>query len=74
MDVTNRALMNVSRLDFLGFFERIGRWFAGIARRSARAASEWNRNRRARRALLNMSDHLLRDIGISRGSALREGR
>jgi uncharacterized protein YjiS (DUF1127 family) len=34
----------------------------------------WIERRRQRRALLELSDHVLKDIGISRSEAQREGR
>jgi len=34
----------------------------------------WQERARQRRALLGLDDHLLRDIGISRAEAEREGR
>jgi uncharacterized protein YjiS (DUF1127 family) len=34
----------------------------------------WAERRRQRRALLELSDHVLKDIGISRSEALQEGR
>lgn len=34
----------------------------------------WLERRRQRRALRDLDDHLLRDIGIDRSDALREGR
>ena len=34
----------------------------------------WSERRRQRRALLELSDHMLKDIGIGRGEAYREGR
>ena len=33
----------------------------------------WTERRRQRRALLELNDHLLKDIGIGRGEAYREG-
>ena len=36
-------------------------------------AEGWMERRRQRRALLELSDHLLKDIGIGRGDAYREG-
>ncbi|MGD8352956.1 MAG: DUF1127 domain-containing protein [Pseudomonadota bacterium] len=74
MNATQRALMNVSGLDLLGFFERIGRWFTRIILRSVKLVRQWNRNQKTRRTLLNMSDHMLKDIGITRVDALQEGR
>ncbi len=37
-------------------------------------ALEWQDRARQRNALLGFSDHLLRDIGVSRAEAHREGR
>lgn len=34
----------------------------------------WLERRRQRRALRDLDDHLLRDIGLDRSDALREGR
>lgn len=34
----------------------------------------WERRARERRKLAEMSDHMLRDLGISRNAALRESR
>ena len=36
-------------------------------------AEAWTERRRKRRALLELSDHMLKDIGIGRGDAYREG-
>jgi uncharacterized protein YjiS (DUF1127 family) len=33
----------------------------------------WSERRRQRRALLEVSEHMLKDIGIGRGEAYREG-
>jgi len=74
MDVTRRAMMNLSSLDLLGFFERIGRWFTRVVLHSLKVVRQWNRNQKTRRALLAMSDHMLKDLGISRVDALQEGR
>ena len=37
------------------------------------AVEHWLERRRQRRALLEASDHLLKDIGVSRAEAYREG-
>jgi uncharacterized protein YjiS (DUF1127 family) len=66
MDATNRALMNVSGLDILGLFEGIGRWLLRAGLNPIKAIRMWSRVQRDSRALLNMSDHMLKDIGISR--------
>ena len=73
MDATKRALTNLPGLNILDFFERIGRWSATAATSITSTIREWNRRQRTRKALLEMSDHLLKDIGISRADALREG-
>lgn len=74
MNATNRAMMNLSGLDLLGFFERFGRRTTAIAARSLGAIRQWNRNQKTRRALVSMSDHMLKDIGISRVDALQEAK
>ena len=74
MDATNRALMNVSRLDILGFLGRVGGWLLRVSLKLIKAVRAWNRAQKGRRALLTMSDHMLKDIGISRVDALQEGR
>jgi uncharacterized protein YjiS (DUF1127 family) len=45
-------------------------WHALV--RALRAARDWRGRARQRRALMELSDHLLRDIGISRADALCE--
>ena len=72
MDVTNRAMMNVSGLDILGLFEGIGGWLIRAVLKPVKAFRAWSRTQRENRALLNMSDHMLRDIGISRENARRD--
>ncbi len=74
MDVTNRALMNVSGLDILGFLERVGGWLIRVSLRPVKAVRAWNRTQRGRRALLTMSDHMLKDLGISRVDAMQYAR
>ena len=74
MNEVQRALMNVSSLDLLGSFQRAGRWHARVILGAVRTLRQWNRNQKTRRALLNMSDHMLKDIGITRVDALQEGR
>jgi uncharacterized protein YjiS (DUF1127 family) len=66
MNATERALMNVSGLDLLGFFERIGDWLVRAALKPIKALGAWDRIQKENRALLNMSDHMLRDIGLTR--------
>ena len=60
-------------------FRRIGpRQSNGLAVRVALHVSNlldvWSERRRQRRALLELSDHMLKDIGIGRGETYREGR
>jgi uncharacterized protein YjiS (DUF1127 family) len=74
MDVTNRALMNVTRLDILGFFEGIGGWLIRSVLKSIKALRMWNRVKKDNRALLSMSNHMLKDIGISREDVIHGGR
>ncbi len=71
MDATNRAMMNVSGLDVLGFFERTGSWFIRGALKPFKALRKWNQNQKGSRALLSMSDHMLKDLGISRVDAIQ---
>jgi uncharacterized protein YjiS (DUF1127 family) len=73
MDTTKRELMNLSGLHSPDYLERIGRWSANAAASITGTIREWNRRQKTRKALLEMSDHLLKDIGISRIEALREG-
>ena len=52
-------------------------WFDGVAVRTARAIAQELRVRRDRRHLMAMSDHMLKDIGLTRaeiGGAVRYGR
>ena len=74
MDATNRALMHVTRLDILGFFEGIGGWLVRSVLKSIKSLRMWSRVQKDNRALLNMSDHMLKDIGISRDDGMHGGR
>lgn len=47
---------------------------ARLALRFAAAVTRWDMNRRTRKALLHLDDHLLRDIGIERDAACTEAR
>jgi hypothetical protein len=71
MNATNRAMMNVSGLDLLGFFERIGGWLIRAALKPIKALGAWDRIQKENRALLKMNDHMLRDIGLSRENVWR---
>jgi uncharacterized protein YjiS (DUF1127 family) len=46
--------------------------FALLARRAVLTVEEWFERRRQRRVLLELSEAMLKDIGLSRGDALRE--
>jgi len=74
MDATKRAVMNVSGLDILHYFERIGRWLIRAILKPIRVVRKWNRIQKESRALVNMSDHMLKDIGIRREDTMKEGR
>jgi uncharacterized protein YjiS (DUF1127 family) len=74
MDATNRAMMNVSGLDILGLFEGIGRWLIRAVLKPIKAFRMWTRVQKDNRALLSMSDHMLKDIGISREDVIYGGR
>ena len=45
-----------------------------IALRVSNLIDAWADRRRQRRALLELNDHMLKDIGIGRGEAWQEGR
>ena len=56
---------------------KLSTWVAGVAARSARAIAQDFRVRRDTRKLMLMSDHMLKDIGLTRaeiGRAVRYGR
>lgn len=70
MDATKRAMINVSGLNILGLFEGIGRWLFRACLRAVEDFRMWNRVQKDSRALLNMSDHMLKDIGLRREDVL----
>ena len=45
-----------------------------VALRLSCLLDQWSARRRQRLALLELSDHMLKDIGVDRGAAYREGR
>jgi uncharacterized protein YjiS (DUF1127 family) len=45
-----------------------------VALRLCGLLDDWSERHRQRRALLELSDHMLRDIGIGRSEAYQEGR
>ena len=75
MDATNRAMMNVSGLDILGFMGKVARVVGSLVFRAAMGTVNgiraWNQAQKGRRALLSMSDHMLKDLGISRVDAIQ---
>lgn len=48
--------------------------FSALALRMAIVVAVWDQRRRTRRALGQLSDHQLRDIGLSYGAATTEAR
>jgi uncharacterized protein YjiS (DUF1127 family) len=70
MDATKRAMINVSGLNILGLFEGIGGCLIRAFLRTVEDIRRWNRVQKDSRALLNMSDHMLKDIGLSREDVL----
>jgi uncharacterized protein YjiS (DUF1127 family) len=60
---------HVGRLPPIESRQSVGRVLGFLAR-----IELWAERRRQRRALLELSDHVLKDIGISRSEALQEGR
>ncbi len=73
MAASKRMLINLSGLDLLGFSGRTGEWLGESVHKFAKVIHEWNRRYRTRKELLEMEDYMLKDIGISRSDALREG-
>jgi uncharacterized protein YjiS (DUF1127 family) len=51
-----------------------GEFAARLALRLSGLVDAWTERHRQRRALLELNDHMLKDIGIGRGDAYREGR
>ena len=70
MDTTKRALMNISGLNFLDFFERAGRWPAHVATGITVTIRKWNRRHSTRKALLDMSESELSEEDIAEFSEL----
>ena len=52
---------------------RPGGWLARAACAVTAAGERWLERRRQRRALLELNDNLLKDIGLTRSDAYREG-
>ena len=74
MGAAKRALMTIPGLDVLGFSGRAGGWLGGSFQGFTRTIDRWSRRYRTRRDLLEMTDHILKDIGINRIDALQEGK
>ena len=70
MNALEKALINVSRPGLLCRLEPAAGWLARAAFRPVLSVRRWNRTRRDARALRNMSDHLLKDIGLTRDDVL----
>jgi len=74
MAATKRVFMNLSGLDLLGFSGRVGGWFDGSVDKFVNTIHKWNHRHRTRRELLEMEDYILKDIGINRIDAIKEGK
>jgi uncharacterized protein YjiS (DUF1127 family) len=72
MEAVMRSIVDGSwnRIVTVQFAPKRSRRFGWIAA----LADAWIERYRQRRALLELSDHMLKDIGISRVEAWREGR
>ena len=70
--MTCREASRTSLVDFgaPGLLDLVRRGFAG----TPRCVAVWVRVRRQRRHLMDLDDHILNDIGISRTEAAREAR
>ena len=67
MSVLTRSDANARRLQAVTGRKRLGLTVAAMV-------ETWLERRRQRRALLELSDHMLKDVGLSRLDAYREGR
>ncbi|MBI1206937.1 MAG: DUF1127 domain-containing protein [Azospirillum sp.] len=56
----------ISQLGGVSIAHLVGRWVHDVA--------EWRQRARQRRALLDLDDHLLEDIGMTREQAVMESR
>jgi uncharacterized protein YjiS (DUF1127 family) len=65
--------IDIRGLGWLGARQSAG-FVAQIALRLSQLLDGWSLRKQQRRALLELSDHMLKDIGIGRGEAYREGR
>ncbi len=64
--------MTVRNGAFSGFGTAFGTGFEHVAKRLVALLDIWARRRRDRRALIELDDRLLRDIGLDRLAARRE--
>lgn len=65
--------IGIRGLGWLGMRQSAG-FVAESTLHLSRLVDAWSERRRQRVALLELSDHMLKDIGIGRGEAYREGR
>jgi uncharacterized protein YjiS (DUF1127 family) len=57
-----------------GVVFQLGRWLRALAVMACVRLLRWHELSRQRRALLALNERMLKDIGISRGEAVREAR
>lgn len=70
MDAAKRTMVHGWGLDVRSIFERAGGRLARVVLKPIEFLAMWRRVRRDTRALQGMSDHLLRDIGLTREEVL----
>jgi len=74
MEATCKELTKGCGLDFQYLFRQGGRWLVRAALKPVKTVRAWNRVQKDTRTLLNMSDHLLKDIGVSKEDLIQEIR
>lgn len=74
MDVTKRAMMNIVGVDLWGGLGRFGSSIANAIKKALTTYGKRRQIQRSRQALLRMDDHMLKDIGITREEAMKEGK
>lgn len=67
MEITHERHCNETNDQMLNVFQRI--WH--FIKRVVKKYQEWETMKAQHRQLLNMSDHMLKDIGLSRADAVR---